>query len=52
MGSLGGNSHTIMIACCSPADSNVEETMSTLRFNVTVLAYGQTGSGKTHTNKN
>jgi len=30
--SLGGNSHTLMIACCSPADSNVEETISTLRY--------------------
>ncbi|XP_023348694.1 chromosome-associated kinesin KIF4B [Eurytemora carolleeae] len=30
--SLGGNSHTMMIACCSPADSNVEETISTLRY--------------------
>ena len=30
--SLGGNSHTLMIACISPADSNVEETLSTLRY--------------------
>lgn len=30
--SLGGNSRTIMIACCSPADFNVEETMNTLRY--------------------
>ena len=30
--SLGGNSHTVMIACCSPADSNMEETLSTLRY--------------------
>ena len=30
--SLGGNSHTVMIACVSPADSNLEETMSTLRY--------------------
>jgi len=30
--SLGGNSHTLMIACCSPADSNLEETLSTLRY--------------------
>ncbi len=29
--SLGGNSYTLMIACVSPADSNVEETLSTLR---------------------
>lgn len=30
--SLGGNSHTIMLACASPADSNLEETLSTLRY--------------------
>ncbi|XP_046652792.1 chromosome-associated kinesin KIF4-like [Daphnia pulicaria] len=30
--SLGGNSHTLMIACVSPADSNYEETLSTLRY--------------------
>ncbi|XP_037088371.1 chromosome-associated kinesin KIF4A-like, partial [Pollicipes pollicipes] len=30
--SLGGNSHTLMIACTSPADSNLEETVSTLRY--------------------
>lgn len=30
--SLGGNSHTVMIACVSPADSNMEETLSTLRY--------------------
>lgn len=30
--SLGGNSRTIMIACCSPADFNVEETVNTLRY--------------------
>ncbi|NXN17949.1 KIF4 protein, partial [Indicator maculatus] len=30
--SLGGNSHTLMIACVSPADSNVEETLNTLRY--------------------
>ena len=30
--SLGGNSHTLMIACISPADSNLEETVSTLRY--------------------
>ena len=30
--SLGGNSHTLMVACVSPADSNLEETMSTLRY--------------------
>ncbi len=30
--SLGGNSHTVMIACVSPADSNMEETLSTMRY--------------------
>mmetsp|Transcript_28014 Transcript_28014/g.58683 ORF Transcript_28014/g.58683 Transcript_28014/m.58683 type:complete len:1015 (+) Transcript_28014:281-3325(+) len=30
--SLGGNSRTIMIACVSPADFNVEETVNTLRY--------------------
>lgn len=30
--SLGGNSVTLMIACVSPADYNVEETLSTLRY--------------------
>ncbi|MCL4142048.1 UNVERIFIED_CONTAM: hypothetical protein GTU68_063237, partial [Idotea baltica] len=30
--SLGGNSHTLMLACVSPADSNLEETLSTLRY--------------------
>ena len=30
--SLGGNSHTLMIACTSPADANLEETVSTLRY--------------------
>uniref|UniRef100_A0A8C3RPJ3 Kinesin family member 4A n=1 Tax=Chelydra serpentina TaxID=8475 RepID=A0A8C3RPJ3_CHESE len=30
--SLGGNSHTLMIACVSPADSNLEETLNTLRY--------------------
>lgn len=30
--SLGGNAHTLMIACCSPADTNAEETLSTLRY--------------------
>ena len=29
---LGGNSQTIMIACCSPADYNVDETVNTLRY--------------------
>ncbi|XP_041075610.1 chromosome-associated kinesin KIF4-like isoform X2 [Polyodon spathula] len=30
--SLGGNSHTLMIACVSPADSNMEETINSLRY--------------------
>lgn len=30
--SLGGNSVTLMIACVSPADYNVGETLSTLRY--------------------
>ena len=30
--SLGGNSKTIMVACVSPADSNVEESINTLRY--------------------
>lgn len=28
--SLGGNSRTTMIACVSPAESNYEETLSTI----------------------
>lgn len=30
--SLGGNSRTVMVACISPADSNVEETLNTLKY--------------------
>lgn len=30
--SLGENSMTLMIACVSPADCNIEETLSTLRY--------------------
>ncbi len=30
--SLGGNSCTVMIACVSPADTNYEETINTLRY--------------------
>jgi kinesin family protein 4/21/27 len=30
--SLGGNSQTLMIACASPADSNMEETLNSLRY--------------------
>eukprot|EP00668_Euglena_longa_P015698 GGOE01019828.1.p1 GENE.GGOE01019828.1~~GGOE01019828.1.p1 ORF type:complete len:1054 (-),score=372.77 GGOE01019828.1:389-3259(-) len=30
--SLGGNSRTLMLACISPADSSLEETLNTLRY--------------------
>jgi kinesin family protein 4/21/27 len=30
--SLGGNSRTLMIACVSPADSNIDESTNTLRY--------------------
>ena len=30
--SLGGNSHTLMIACISPGENNANETLSTLRY--------------------
>ena len=30
--SLGGNSRTYMIACVSPADSNFEETLGTMKY--------------------
>lgn len=30
--SLGGNGKTVMLACASPADTNFEETLNTLRF--------------------
>ncbi|VDN06821.1 unnamed protein product [Thelazia callipaeda] len=30
--SLGGNSYTVMIACISPADTNADESLSTLRY--------------------
>ena len=30
--SLGGNSRTSMIACCSPAESNFDETLNTLKY--------------------
>jgi kinesin family protein 4/21/27 len=30
--SLGGNSNTVMIACVSPADTNMDETVNTLRY--------------------
>ncbi|KAJ1506199.1 hypothetical protein HMI55_001272, partial [Coelomomyces lativittatus] len=30
--SLGGNSQTLMLACVSPADSNFQETLNTLKY--------------------
>lgn len=30
--SLGGNSQTVMIACVSPADVNLDESVNTLRY--------------------
>ena len=30
--SLGGNSRTVMVACCSPAETNYEETLNTLKY--------------------
>ena len=30
--SLGGNSATLMISCCSPAHPNYEQSLSTLRY--------------------
>ena len=30
--SLGGNSRTILLACCSPARNNYEESLNTLRY--------------------
>ncbi|EFO92972.1 CRE-KLP-19 protein [Caenorhabditis remanei] len=30
--SLGGNSYTVFLACISPADSNSQETLNTLRY--------------------
>ncbi len=30
--SLGGNSRTLMLACVSPADVNMEESVNTLRY--------------------
>lgn len=29
--SLGGNARTVMVACVSPADSNEDETLNTLK---------------------
>jgi Kinesin motor domain len=30
--SLGGNSATVMLACCSPSEANLQESLSTLRY--------------------
>ena len=30
--SLGGNSRTVMVACISPADANLDETLNTLKY--------------------
>ncbi len=30
--SLGGNSHTLLVACVSPADCDMEESLNTLEF--------------------
>lgn len=30
--SLGGNSNTLMVACISPAESNFEESLNTLKY--------------------
>ncbi len=30
--SLGGNSQTLMLACISPSDSNLQETLNTLKY--------------------
>jgi kinesin family protein 4/21/27 len=29
---LGGNAHTLMIACVSPSDADMEETLNTLKY--------------------
>ena len=31
---LGGNSKTVMVATVSPADDNIEVTLSTLRYSI------------------
>lgn len=36
--SLGGNSHTLMICCVSPADSNWAETLNAVRVRRRILA--------------
>lgn len=29
---MGGNAHTLMIACVSPSDADMEETLNTLKY--------------------
>jgi hypothetical protein len=36
--SLGGNGMTVLLACVSPSDSNIEETLNTLKFATRALA--------------
>ncbi|KAG1658041.1 hypothetical protein FOA52_014353 [Chlamydomonas sp. UWO 241] len=40
--SLGGNSETLFIACCSPADKNYEATLGTMRYATRVRAIKNT----------
>lgn len=42
--SLGGNSRTIMVACVSPADYNVEESVNTLRYATSARAIKNTAT--------
>jgi Kinesin motor domain len=42
--SLGGNSKTIMIACVSPADYNLDESINTLRYATTARSIQNTAT--------
>lgn len=42
--SLGGNSRTIMVACVSPADYNIEESVNTLRYATSARAIKNTAT--------
>jgi hypothetical protein len=42
--SLGGNSRTIMMACVSPADYNIEESVNTLRYATSARAIKNTAT--------
>ena len=42
--SLGGNSRTIMIACVSPADYNIDESINTLRYATTARSIQNTAT--------